>query len=187
MVNRPKNIGTAAETAVVRTARTHGFPHADRLTLTGALDRGDVGLCPGVILEIKGGEAARSASDHMITKWLNETDRERTNAGADIAFLVVQRRGVGAPNAHRWWAYWRLTWLEQLRTPEPRCRACGCTETRACFTGRAWRAPDTHTAPCCTICDPTDTTHLTVVRTTLGDALHLVRAAGYGAPLEEVA
>ena len=111
MTNRPKQIGTAAETAVVRTARRLGFPHADRLTLTGNKDRGDVGLCPGVIVEVKGGEQARSASDHMIEKWLRETETERTNARAVHAFLVVQRRGVGAGNAHRWWAYWRLGWL----------------------------------------------------------------------------
>lgn len=115
MTNRPKNIGTATETAVVRTARTRGFPLADRLTLTGANDRGDIGLCPGVIIEVKGGEQARNASDLDIERWLAETLRERDNAGADIAFLVTQRRGVGAPNAHRWWAWWRIGWLEYAR------------------------------------------------------------------------
>jgi hypothetical protein len=119
MVNRPKNIGTAAETAVVRAARTRGFPHADRLTLTGNKDRGDIGLAPGVILEIKGGEKARAASDLDIERWLNETELERAHAGADVAFLVTQRRGVGAPNAHRWWAWWRLGWLVALVADVP--------------------------------------------------------------------
>lgn len=114
MANRPKNIGTAAETAVVRAARRHGFPHADRLTLTGSQDRGDVGLCPGVILEVKGGEAARRASDQLIATWLAETERERINAGAHLAFLVTQRPGIGAPNAHRWWAHMTLTTLLHL-------------------------------------------------------------------------
>jgi hypothetical protein len=120
MVNRPKAIGTAAETAVVRAARRHGFPGADRLTLTGRHDRGDVGLCPGVILEVKGGETARNASDALVESWLDESSREAFHASADVAFLVVQRRGVGAPNAHRWWAWWRLGWLEHLRAPETR-------------------------------------------------------------------
>jgi|GEM_PF-726725 len=115
MVNRPKQIGTAAETAVVRTARRLGFPGADRLTLTGHLDRGDVGLCPGVIIEVKGGGAAKTASDGLIDTWLAETARERLHAGADVAFLVTQRAGVGAPNAHRWWAWWRLGDLIALR------------------------------------------------------------------------
>lgn len=105
MTNRPKQIGTAAETAVVRAARERGFPQADRLTLTGANDRGDVGLCPGVILEVKGGQAAKAASDGQILTWLAETERERVNAGAHVAFLVTQRAGIGAPNAHRWWAH----------------------------------------------------------------------------------
>jgi len=116
MTNRPKNIGTAAETAVVRAARAHGFGLADRLTLTGALDRGDIGLCPGVIVEVKGGQAAKTASDGQIEKWLAETERERINAGADVAILVTARAGIGSPNAHRWWAHWRLSnlvWLQE--------------------------------------------------------------------------
>lgn len=107
-MNKPKQIGTAAETAVVRAARTRGFPLADRLTLTGAMDRGDVGLCPGVIVEVKGGDAAKRASDAQIVAWLTETERERINAKADVAFLVTQRPGVGAPNAHRWHAHMRV-------------------------------------------------------------------------------
>ena len=104
-MNRPKQIGTAAESAVVKAARRLGFPHADRLTLTGNKDRGDVGLCPGVILEVKGGQAAKGASDSLIQSWLVETATERYNAGADFAFLVTQRAGIGFPNAHRWWAH----------------------------------------------------------------------------------
>lgn len=115
MVNRPKQIGTAAETAVARAARARGFPGADRLTLTGAHDRGDVALCPGVVVEVKGGEAAKTASDTLIDSWLVETERERQHAGADVAFLVTQRRSVAAPNAHRWWAWWRLGELDALR------------------------------------------------------------------------
>lgn len=114
MVNRPKKIGTAAETAVVRAARTRGFPHADRLTLTGNQDRGDIGLCPGVILEVKGGDKARNASDALIDLWLAETERERLNAGAHLALLVTTRTGIGAPNAHRWACHMRMTTLMQL-------------------------------------------------------------------------
>lgn len=115
MTNRPKNIGTAAETAVVRAARLRGFPNADRLTLTGNKDRGDIGLCPGVILEVKGGAAAKDASDHQIDMWIAETLRERIHAGAEHAFLVTQRRGVGAPNAHRWHAWTTIADLNVLR------------------------------------------------------------------------
>lgn len=111
MVNRPRALGTLAETAVTRTARTRGFPYAERVALHGRNDVGDLLLCPGVVVEVKGGDAARHATDRDIDRWLDETDRERRNAGAAAAFLVVQRRGVGTLNAHRWWAWWRTSWL----------------------------------------------------------------------------
>lgn len=113
-MNRSKDIGTRAETAVVRYATAHGFPHADRLTMRGPMDRGDVGLCPGVIVEVKGGDAARNITDLNVERWLDDTYREREHAGAAVAFLVVQRAGVGALNAGRWHAYWRLGWLAEL-------------------------------------------------------------------------
>jgi hypothetical protein len=151
MVNRPKAIGTAAETAVVRAARPRGFPHADRLTLTGNQDRGDVGLCPGVVIEVKGGAAARTASDGLIDAWLIETERERVHARADVAFLVIQRPGVGPTNAHRWWAWFRLGWLLPL------------------VGGRGHELGNADAA----------------VRLHLDTALQLLRAAGYGDPLDD--
>lgn len=113
-MNRAKAIGTAAETAVVRAARPRGFPWADRYALHGGKDIGDVFLCPGVIVEVKGGEWARRASDTLIDDWLTETERERVNAGAPVGFLVVQRAAVGAINAHRWSAWWRMGHLMAL-------------------------------------------------------------------------
>jgi hypothetical protein len=147
-VNRPRAIGTYAETAVARTAQTNGFPNADRFALHGSRDIGDVGLCPGVIVEVKGGHAAHHATDLDVQNWLDETARERDNANAAVGFLVVQREHVGAPNAHRWWAYWRLGWIADLSYSQA-------------FGAR----------------------HL-VVRTTLGGSLDLLRAAGYGDPLD---
>ena len=111
MVNKPKALGTAAETAVVRALRTLGWPHAERRALAGAYDLGDITGCPGIVWEVKGGEAAKSASDKQITKWLAETETERVNAGADVGVLVLQRRGAGPRNAHRWWAYLRASYV----------------------------------------------------------------------------
>jgi hypothetical protein len=56
MTNRSKNIGTAAETAVVKAARAYGFPGAERRALHGSTDLGDILLCPGVIVEVKAGK-----------------------------------------------------------------------------------------------------------------------------------
>lgn len=114
MVNRSKNIGTRSETAVVRAARAHGFPHAERRALRGRTDVGDVLLCPGVVAEVKGGQMARNASEADVERWLDETERERINAGAELAFLVVQRRGYGPERAGHWHAYWRHGWWARL-------------------------------------------------------------------------
>lgn len=112
---RPQDIGTWGETATVRAAHAHGFPGADRLTKTGAKDRGDASLCPGVMVQVKAGNMAKDASDALVDKWLGQTEQQRANGGWDVAFLVVQKRGIGAPNAHRWHAYWRHGWIADLR------------------------------------------------------------------------
>lgn len=104
MTRRPRDIGTAAESAVVKALRAHGFPHAERRSLKGALDQGDITGTPGICWEVKGGAAARTASDGLIAEWMAETETERINARADVGVLVVQRKGVGPANAHRWWA-----------------------------------------------------------------------------------
>ena len=129
MVNKSKSTGTAGESAVVKAARTRGFPHAERVVLHGSSDRGDIRLTPGltagVIVEVKAGEAARRASDQKVAKWLLETETERKNAGADIALLVTARPGIGLPNAHRWACHmWTSTFLtlieaDHLTVPNP--------------------------------------------------------------------
>ena len=156
MPNKPKARGTAAETAVVRALRALGFPHAERRALAGVHDLGDITGTPGLCWEVKGGDAARTASDNQITDWLTETEKERANAGADHGILVVQRKAIGAANAHRWWAILNATNLAELLVNE----------------GAIDWGSGTPTFP---------------VRMLLGDACHLLRAAGYGQPLPEAA
>lgn len=159
MTNRPKNIGTSAETAVVRAARPRGFGLAERLALAGQNDLGDVRLAPYVHVEVKGGKAAENASDAQIEVWMLETERELANAGALAGALVTKRKGVGAANAHRWWAYVRASWLAQWRAYP------------ADLTAELQAGPD-HT-----------------VRLTLESLFAQLRASGYGDPLttEDVA
>lgn len=102
---RPRDIGTAAETAVVNYLRTAGFPHAERRALRGAADAGDVTGTPGLCWQVKGGDAARNASDTDITRWLAQAERQRATGGAGYAILVVQREHVGPGRAGIWWAY----------------------------------------------------------------------------------
>lgn len=117
MSSRSKVIGTKAESAVVKVARANGFGQADRHVMKGAKDEGDVWLCPGVIVEVKGGEMARTASDNLVEKWMDEVDAETFHAEAAIGFLVVQRRGIGEANAHNWWAMIRHSTFLDLVDP----------------------------------------------------------------------
>ena len=111
-MNKPKAIGTKAESAVARYLQAHGFANAERRALRGIQDAGDITGCPGICVEVKGGEAAKSASDLLVADWLEETEKERLNARADIGVLVLQRRGVGPANAGRWWAVMR--WIDAV-------------------------------------------------------------------------
>lgn len=114
MKTRPRDIGTRAESAVVRYLQTAGFPHAERRALRGNLDAGDITGCPGICWEVKGGDAAKTASDLTIERWMAELRTETVNADAAVGVLVVQRAGVGPGNAGRWWAYMPAIQLAEL-------------------------------------------------------------------------
>jgi hypothetical protein len=106
MVNKPKAIGTAAETAVVNYLRGNGFPQAERRALRGAYDQGDVLGCPGLVLEVKAGKAAKCASAGLVDEWFyGQLADEVRNSGADHGILVVQRAGFGARRVGEWHAY----------------------------------------------------------------------------------
>jgi hypothetical protein len=100
-VNPSKDKGTRAETAVVRLCQTL-YPHAERRALRGAKDVGDILLTPGIIIEVKAGKRAQTASLRQIRDWIAETSREVTNANADIGLLVTQRQGLGLARVAEW-------------------------------------------------------------------------------------
>lgn len=99
MVNKPRIKGTFAETAVVNYLQVHGFPYAERRSLKGALDRGDVTGCPGLCFEVK-----YAGITPKIGPWLEETGVERLNAGADYGILVVKPMGLGEGSVGSWYA-----------------------------------------------------------------------------------
>ena len=105
MTNKPKHIGTAAETAVVGWAAANGFNQAERRALHGSHDQGDILLCLGVIIEVKAGKKAETAADALIDMWLDQTETERLNAQADIGVLVTKRAGYGTSRVGDWWAW----------------------------------------------------------------------------------
>jgi hypothetical protein len=107
MVNRSGVIGTKTETAVVKVLQANGFPHAERRRLRGRHDPGDITGTPGIAWSVKGGEAARKASDALIAEWLDRAEDMRRNTDSDHAVLVVARKGIGYDNASQWWAILR--------------------------------------------------------------------------------
>lgn len=110
----PRDIGTHGESAVARTIRGLGFPHAERRALRGTLDAGDLTGTPGVAWSVKVGQQAKTASDNLVATWLDELMGQVANAGADVGVLVLARRGIGELNAGRWWGVMPGHQYEQL-------------------------------------------------------------------------
>lgn len=117
MKRSPNDIGTHTATAVVRAIRVNGFPGAERRVLYGASDAGDITGASNIIWEVKGGQAAKDASDLTILGWLRKAEGKRERLGADIAVLVVQRAGFGERNAMHWWAVVWASALFELASP----------------------------------------------------------------------
>lgn len=86
-----KRKGTAWETAVVTYLRENGAPHAERRTLNGANDRGDIAGIPGVVIECKNEKAVTLAA------YADETTTETANDGARIGLAWIKRRGKTSP------------------------------------------------------------------------------------------
>jgi hypothetical protein len=117
-MNRPKAIGTACETAVVRYLQANGFPQAERRALRGTADAGDIAGTPAVCWSVKGGAQAEQASDLDIARWMAELATQCSHARADIGLLVTKRRGHGPGSAGAWWAHLTAAALTLLVDPD---------------------------------------------------------------------
>lgn len=105
MTNKPKAIGTFAETAT-RNVLLPYFPDADRGALSGNEDRGDIRHCKQFIFEVKGGKQCREPiGPQQLNEWMEEARIEAKHEGVRFGVLVTQRSGYGAPRAGFWWAY----------------------------------------------------------------------------------
>lgn len=100
MVNKPKSAGTFVETAFVNYLKETGFPYAERRSLQGALDKGDITGCPGLVWECK-----LAHRGFLLAAWLRETEEERDNAKAHHGILVCKPRGLGALSVGQWPAF----------------------------------------------------------------------------------
>jgi hypothetical protein len=88
-----KRKGTAWETAITKYLRDNGAPHAERRTLNGTKDRGDITGIPGVVIE------AKNTNRIDLADWISETETERRNDNAEIGACWIKRRGHTNPGA----------------------------------------------------------------------------------------
>lgn len=118
-MNKPKNDGTWAETAVVDWLQLNGHPWAERRSLKGSQDWGDVTGCPGLCIEVK----YCGTGVPRIAQWLRETRAETENSNADYGYLVIKPPGLGHRRTGLWWALmyaqdWERLLFQVGRTPE---------------------------------------------------------------------
>jgi hypothetical protein len=74
---------------------THGFPLAERRTLTGAYDKGDVSGVPARVFEVK------NVRRDCLPGWVDEAVIEAQNVSSTTIGMVVHKR-VGTTDPGRW-------------------------------------------------------------------------------------
>jgi hypothetical protein len=94
MRRRPKDIGTAGETAVVGYLR-NWFPDVHRLAQSGAQDVGDIGGVEALTLQVKVRKAMELAA------WVDQAAVQAERAHTPHFAVVHKRRGKG--NAGEWY------------------------------------------------------------------------------------
>jgi len=87
MVNPSKRKGTSWESAIVTFLKSVGWPYAERRTLAGANDRGDIAGIPGIVIEAKNVKAV------ALGTFLDEATTEAVNDGAAYGVVWMKRRG----------------------------------------------------------------------------------------------
>lgn len=86
-MSKAKAKGTAWETDIVRLLRESNWPNAERRTMSGTNDKGDINLHPKVVIE------AKNHGTLKFSEWLAEAEAERINADAHIGVVWAKRRG----------------------------------------------------------------------------------------------
>lgn len=97
-MNKPKIKGTQAETWVVAHMRSTYWPLAERRTLSGTHDKGDLNAHPDLVVEVKA-----TSRQPSIPAWMDELDAEVINAGASYGILVMKTKGYAARQVGRFW------------------------------------------------------------------------------------
>lgn len=86
-MSKSKAKGTSWETEIVNYLNNTYWPHAERRTLSGIHDKGDINMHPDVVVE------AKNHGTLKFSQWISEAEKERLNAGASIGVVWAKRRG----------------------------------------------------------------------------------------------
>lgn len=81
--------GATAERDVTAWLRANGWPWAERRA--GGTPGPDITGCPGIAWEIK------NAARLELAAWVDQAEAQRATSGADLAPLVIKRRGTTDP------------------------------------------------------------------------------------------
>jgi Holliday junction resolvase len=95
-MSKAKQKGTAAETAVVKYLREHGFPYAERRALHGTADKGDITGIGPIVIEVKNHKTLDLAG------WIKELEAEMKNANVNVGAVIAKKRGTTDPG--EWYA-----------------------------------------------------------------------------------
>jgi Holliday junction resolvase len=87
-MSKAKQKGTAAETAVVKYLKEHGFPYAERRALHGTVDKGDITGCGPIVFEVK------NHAKLDLAGWVKELEVEMDNATAATGSVIAKKRGT---------------------------------------------------------------------------------------------
>jgi Holliday junction resolvase len=84
----PRNKGARYENEVVKWLREMGWPNVERRIAGMGADRGDITGWPGVCLDPK------NRNRLELGVWMNQLEQRAAEARAEVAALVIKRRGT---------------------------------------------------------------------------------------------
>lgn len=90
-MSRAKAKGTAWESRIVDALRAAGFAQAERRSLNGVSDRGDIAGVVGTVIE------AKNCARTELATWVDEAEIEAANDDARYGVVWHHRRGRAAP------------------------------------------------------------------------------------------
>ena len=174
--------GYAANLAVVHYLNDHGFPHA-RVRPTGAAGSDIDELPPGLEIEVKNRER------WDLSGWLDKLADDMEAHESPMGAVIIKRKGT--TDVSRWWFVQTFDLMGALLEDSGQSGfAVECRNLSSLETSMAMAAAEVTQAP------PGRVPYVEIPRrgrgvmesyslTTVGHGVRLLRAAGWGTPLEE--